>query len=289
MLWIIQNNLYNEDGYVKFINALDRLGSQYLTVKPVPFTNIILPADFDSMTQNVDDTPEPEIDTSQKIVVMGATSLVRIAKAKGWTPGSFLNENFTYEKWKAGFGPENILNPESIVCKFSDGLPDLSQFDGDLFVRPVEDNKAFTGVVMSQYDFHDWFLSIAHTKEVDFQPLHENTEIAIASCKQIYAEYRFFVVRGIPVTGSMYKRGNQVHYEECFDANIFQFVNHVIGCFQGLQMNVRSPSDAFVVDIAETPDGYKVIEMNNLNSAGFYACDPQKIISSIEELVTYHL
>ena len=54
MLWIIQDNLYNEAGYVKFIEALEHFGSDFLVVKPIPFTNIIMPASFNSFSQNKD-------------------------------------------------------------------------------------------------------------------------------------------------------------------------------------------------------------------------------------------
>ena len=75
MLWVVQTNLYNETGYVRFLEALVRLDIEHVIVKPVPFTSIILPADFDSMTQDVETTPEPVIDTDQKVMVMGATTL----------------------------------------------------------------------------------------------------------------------------------------------------------------------------------------------------------------------
>lgn len=107
MFWVVQNNLYNEYEYKNFINALDRLNSNYVIVKPVPFSDIILPADFDSTKQNVDDVDEPEIDKSQPIVVCGTLTLSKIARNRGWTPGTFLNENFNYEKWAYGFGKEN--------------------------------------------------------------------------------------------------------------------------------------------------------------------------------------
>ncbi len=50
MLWVVQNNLYNEHGYQAFMAALDRMQSDYIIVKPVPFSDILLPADFDSFT-----------------------------------------------------------------------------------------------------------------------------------------------------------------------------------------------------------------------------------------------
>lgn len=275
MLWIVQDNLYNEAGYVKFIEALERLDVDFLVVKPIPFTNIIMPASFDSVTQNVEDTPEPYIDTSDKIIAFGATSLSRIAKEKGWNPGTYLTDNFDFEIWRDGFGKENILNPESIVTRICDPINVINMSE-TLFVRPVHDLKAFTGTTMSKYDFFDWVQSISMIEEEEFQPLHKNTKIAIANYKKIYAEYRIFVVDGNVITGSLYKRGTEVIHEELNDVNVLAYAAQMVKCWQ--------PAPAFVIDVALTEDGYKVIEINTINSAGFYAADPQKIIAAIETM-----
>ena len=38
------------------------------------------------------------------------------------------------------------------------------------------------------------------------------------------------------------------------------------------------------MDIAETPDGLKIIEVNNLNSAGWYKGNVQKLIEALEDM-----
>ena len=54
--------------------------------------------------------------------------------------------------------------------------------------------------------------------------------------------------------------------------------------FASKMINRWSPADAFVVDIADTAEGPKVIEINTINFAGFYKADVQKIIVAIEDL-----
>ena len=44
------------------------------------------------------------------------------------------------------------------------------------------------------------------------------------------------------------------------------------------------PSRGFVIDIAEAAEGPKIIEINNLNSSGFYCCDVSKIVQTIEQM-----
>jgi hypothetical protein len=288
MLWIVQNNLYNEAGYARFIKALERLGVDYLIVKPVPFTNKILPADYDSWEEDFDSTPELEIDANQKIMICGATSLSRIADAKGWNPGTYLNDNFDFSKWRDGFGKNNILNGDARVGLVKNIT--IPAYDY-VFVRPVHDTKSFSGITMSEYDLDDWLKSISQIEEEEFVPLplHKNTEIMISSVKTIISEYRMFIVDGKVVTGSMYKRGNQVIANEYVEPLVYEFTQRMVGEWQGkvdcrIIPSVRVPADAFVMDIAVTPFGMKVIEINNINSAGFYAADVQKIIMAIEDL-----
>ena len=283
MLWIVQKDLWDEAGYVTFVEALNRLEIEYLIIKPVPFTNRIMPADFDSFEQDINDVEEPFIDTTQDIMAFGATSLTRIVKARGWYPGTYMNENFTYEKWSGGFGLDNILNPDSIVQRLGDYF-DLSGFEGDnVFVRPVLDSKTFNGEVKSKYDFKDWQQSIKFMEEfmtdelVDIPMLNKDTVIAVAAAKKIYSEYRLFIVNNQVVTASMYQLGGELVTTADIDNRVLWFVAGMIQSWV--------PAAAYVMDIADTPDGLKVIEINNINSSGFYAADPQKIIMAIEEMV----
>ena len=285
MLWIVQQDLWDEAGYVGFINALDRLEIEYLVIKPVPFTNRIMPADFDSFAQDINDVEEPFIDTTQDIMAFGATSLTRIAKARGWYPGTYMNENFTYEKWSEGFGMENILNPDSIVQRLGDHF-DLSGFEGsNVFVRPVLDSKTFNGEVKSKYDFKDWQQSIKFMDEfmtdelVDIPMLNKDTVIAVAGAKKIYSEYRLFVVDRRIVTASQYQLGGELITTADIDRRVTCFAEEMIQRWR--------PAQAYAMDIADTPDGLKVIEINNINSSGFYDADPQKIIMAINNMVKY--
>jgi len=194
-----------------------------------------------------------------------------------------MNENFTYEKWSEGFGLENILNPDSIVQRLGEHF-DLSGFEGtNVFVRPVLDSKTFNGEVKSKYDFKDWRQSIMFMEEfmtdelVDIPMLNKDTVIAVAAAKKIYSEYRLFIVDKKIVTASMYKLGSDLTTTDDVDTLILHFAQIMIQRWR--------PAQAFVMDIADTPDGLKVIEINNINSSGFYACDPQKIIIPFEEMV----
>lgn len=269
LLWVVQNNLFNERGYTHFIEALQHAGLDYVVVKPVPFTDRFVAPDFDSMKEDLDTAPEPFIDTSKPIMISGSITLSKIALKRGWKPGTFLNNNFDYGIWREGFGPENLLNGDGTVCKLRDAV-----VTGDVFTRPTKDTKAFTGMVMSQEDFAKWQATFIDVDKDEITPVHQDTEIFVARPKAIYSEWRLFVIDKKVVTGSKYKQGRDVVQTNVIDKHILEFGQRMAEKWQ--------PADAFVIDVADTAEGPKVIEINNINSAGFYEADVHKIIMGLE-------
>ena len=98
----------------------------------------------------------------------------------------------------------------------------------------------------------------------------------MAPCKEILAEYRFFVIDGEVVTGSQYKIGDQVQSSAAVPSDIYNYASEQAARWQ--------PNRAFAIDIAQTPEGPKIIELNSANSAGFYACDIGKIVDAVERM-----
>jgi len=277
MFWVIQSNLYNEYGYAALLESVQRMEIPHVVVKPVPCSDKLVCADFDSHSfmGDISNAPDPEIDDSGLVMVCGSLTLGRIAKNRGWKPGCFHNENFEFVKWATGFGFENILNRDSITCKFRD--LDRRQFAcKEFFIRPVEDSKSFSGTVMTWDEFESWRSGIL-ALENDMWILDGDTIISVASTKIIYTETRFFVVDGKIVTYSEYKSGNRVHYShDLVSENVIKFAEEMVERWQ--------PDRAFVLDIAETPLGMKVIEINCFNSAGFYDCNVAKIVDAVETM-----
>ncbi|MDQ1830369.1 ATP-grasp domain-containing protein [Massilia scottii] len=43
-----------------------------------------------------------------------------------------------------------------------------------------------------------------------------------------------------------------------------------------------SPHDAFVIDACDCANGMKIVEINTLNSSGFYAADVQRLMLALD-------
>lgn len=250
MHWIIQK-FATESGFDDLVDVLTRLELPMTLVKVIPFSHEL--------------TPKPDVENP--IVVMGSTTLVKIAKSYGWGPGVWFNDNFTFERWKAGWGDE-LLNADAVVCRFED-----VNFTGTKFIRPVDDLKLFAGGVVHADKFNEWKENVLR---YDDGMVNSNTLVVVSSPREIYAEFRCFVINGHVVTASQYKRGDRVISSEIVDDRIIEYAQKMVDRWQ--------PDVGFVIDIADTRDGLKVIEINNLNSSGFYKINLAKLVTAIEQL-----
>jgi hypothetical protein len=267
MLWVLQNNLYNEKKYGDLLDFLERAGLPKLFVKAIPFTDRLMPADFDPTTvQDISAIPDIQMPEGPTIV-MGSYTLAKIADKRGWKPGAFL-EGLSYDVWSERWGDE-ILNPRAKLSKFSE-----VKIAETKFIRPVEDSKAFAGKVFAPNEWADWQSDVLKAC-CDTDPLNGDTDVLISEPVEIWTENRIWMVGGKAVTHSQYKRGRTVHYDPNVDDEVLDFAARVTDAWR--------PNDAYVIDVAQTPLGCKVVEVNCLNAAGFYAADMGKLVTALEE------
>lgn len=274
LLWVLQDNLYSEYGYQRFIDFIVDHDYNHVFVKPIPFANIIIPVGYNHWDGDVETAPNPIDDENQPIVAFGSITLNKVATKRGWEPGIFTNENFEYDIWKSAFGEQHILNEDATIGTI-EALTKL-RFDEPVFVRPTKDTKAFAGQVFEGWELSDWLNEVAQIEPSDDTPLHKDTRILISSAKNIEQEYRMFIVNGQVITGSLYKQGDVVKHSELIDDDVYQFTQQMIDEWQ--------PAEAFVIDIARSNGQMKIIEINTINSAGFYAADVTKIVDAIDQM-----
>lgn len=253
MHWIVQNNVFNEERYKDVIQTLERGGIPFTEVLVVPFSHELI--------------PEPEV--QNPIAVIGSYGLVKVASARGWGPGVFYNDQIDYEVYAAVFG-EDLLNAGAQVLSL--GEVRLSE---PSFLRPTGDGKDFAGIVMVPEEFADWQKRIYEID--DYATVTPDTRVVVAPWKQIFSEYRFFVVDQNIVAASRYKLGGRLNQSADVPPEVW---SAAVGFVERWQ-----PDRAFVIDVALTPEGPKVIEFNNINAAGWYHADVSRIIQAIDQML----
>jgi hypothetical protein len=161
----------------------------------------------------------------------------------------------------------------------------VPEYTGLRFVRPLDDSKVFPGSVIDGAEFKAWREAVVAIQD-EFSTLTGDTEILIAPVQEIECEFRFFVIDKQVVTGSQYRefgytRKRRVNMD---GQNEDSRANRALAFAR--QMVARwCPAKHFVLDVCMvgmmgTP---KVVEINSLTSAGFYACDTRAIVMALHE------
>lgn len=253
--WVIQENLFKEAEWDQVISTLERFKIPYSVHKVIPFIGELVP---------------PVSTHDRSVICLGSYSMRHAAKKFAWNPGVYdlFDLDFTVQMQHWG---QLMLNADSTVVKFKDAV-----IDQPMFIRPIDDSKYFAGRIFDIEEFFDWKRKVVVLEHDYGNSLSGETFIQLSKPKKIFAEYRLWVVGNEIVTWSLYKRGDRVIYSSEVDDYVLDFGYHVISLWK--------PHRAFVLDVCDTADGMKIVEINTLNAAGFYAADVKSLILSLEQL-----
>ena len=150
-----------------------------------------------------------------------------------------------------------------------------------MFVRPIDDAKYFAGRLFDRDEFVDWQIKVCALGEDYGNSLTAETYIQLSTPKAIYREVRYWIVRDQVVTASVYKLGDRVTYVEKLPDAMDAFVAALL---DPMSADYWQPAEALVLDICELPgEIYKIVEINTLNSSGFYAADVAKLSLVLDE------
>ena len=260
MHWVLQENIFREEAYDALIDVLRRFEIPFSEHKVIPFVGELM--------------PEPDLSGESAVICIGSYSMRHSARKFGWTPGVFDIEDQDFRVQLERWGT-HMLNHDSMVVPFKDAVWPAGE---DRFVRPIHDSKVFAGKMFDWEDFNRWQYKVCALEEDYGDSLTANTIVQVADPKKIYAEYRCWVVGGKIVTMSRYKLGDKVHY-----TNMDDLIGEDARNFAYEMIKIWSPHEAYCLDVCSTPDGWKIVEINTLNSCGFYAANLTSLVLSLED------
>jgi len=267
MHWVLQGNLRPDSGLRFLDDALERWGITYSKHDVVPFVGTII----------------PDITPKGNVIVIGSYSMRHVAEAKGWVPGCFDVGHIRHEDFVHNWGLR-MLNAECIVRSLGE-VPQWLEMHSPLhapqsfFMRPEVDSKSFPAKVYTRESFMRWFehivLMLNTAKRGEYMTVDCDTRAILAPVRNIDQEVRCWIVDGRLVTASVYKRGDTVHYDPVVDQSILEYAREVAA-------HEWQPQRAYVLDLCVCEDQIRIVEVNTLNSAGFYAADMQKLVEALE-------
>ena len=180
-------------------------------------------------------------------------------------PYGFLNEDYKIYSF------ENFQSSKKeIFGKF--GKEDFITESGEqiIFVRPDSGLKSFSGQVIDK-TFWNAYVNMFRKRNVD--------DIVVSSPKKVGNEFRFVVFHnGFIKTGSSYIKDDKISYEEVFSTHpAYRSAKRVAE-----DSSVKTENGCYILDMAETPTEYKVVEINAFSTSDLYNCDRRRIFKSLK-------
>lgn len=240
MYFLLQANVYLDPDHYKIFDALEELNIDYEVIN-IP-----------SAAEKID------FKTDRKdVFVYGSVTIARLAKQnKDWFPGSFYGGNHLYEVYSKYYG-ENLLNCNISVHTISGQLN--WKKDEIKFIKPYNEAKIFTGKVFTEADWKDFVFEALESQN---NRINEGSLIQVSEAKRTIKEARLWIVGGQIIDGGYYKFNDDAPFEEKVSEDGLSFANEMIRLF--------NLEEAFVMDICLTNEGWKIVEINCINSSGFY-------------------
>lgn len=141
-----------------------------------------------------------------------------------------------------------------------------------VFVRPDSPLKAFSGRVVALQG-----LTPAHLDHgFYFEDL--DLPIVLAPTQQIGEEWRFVVAQKKVLTGSGYSADRAAGVQLTEGASM-EFAQRVASA-------LAAPEPMYVLDVAQTQAGLRLMELNPFSGADLYGCDPAPIVDAAQALLS---
>lgn len=264
--WIVDRHIFEDQRVPK--KAFENNNIDYFEFEYIPFT-----------VGKMEDIP---FSTTEPVVVYGTVNAVR--NLKGFY-GCYMSErHFMTNVYMSLFGTDhrNFLNDDHLYCTFEDLLNNSRYYydlfgKSSLFFRPLDGIKSFTGSVISRLDIDRELEIMDQLYNVPAESM-----IMISTPKKLYEESRFLIANREVVDYSRYRREDRLASDHGTDECCVMFAEEVI------ENTPWTPDDLFTLDIALTPDGPKIIELNSFSCAGWYGMNVERVIKKISEVVRYN-
>jgi hypothetical protein len=252
MKWFIQDSTSfgSLDRNVKpLIAALDELQVRWIPIGLVPFSWEITGIDPNESKDNA--------------IFYGSTKLVeKVAAEKEYTPGVFYEENwFEQAEWIKHH--PSMLNSDSKLLTIKE-LKENWPIEVS-FIRPRA-VKSFVGQVIEPDEKDSW--------SEENSELPDDCELYLSPTHNIEREWRFFIVDGKIVTGSLYKWCRILRTKEEIPKDIWENAQKLA--------DIWLPSPNIVMDVCQLRNyTLKIVEWNCISCSGGYNSDWKKLIEAL--------
>jgi hypothetical protein len=210
------------------------------------------------------------------VIFRGTVSLLRhIEASRRWKPGGWcVFRNLACSTYYAHFGPfllnrEYTFLPIAEAFRLADSLFARYASGGQVFVRPDSVDKSFTGTLTDRSTFSHKFF------RTTFDPA---ALILVAQAKKLSYEWRLIVANGKIIAGSQYRSADAREETPGCPDEVHHFAVTV------LEKVAWRPAPIFIMDICDSEDGLRLLELNSFGCSGHYLADLRTVVEAASEL-----
>lgn len=262
MRFLIQSNLMDKAQLNLVKDAVVSLPHQF--VELVPFTHEIISG------ISIDDSD---------IIPYGSTLLTTVGYTHyKWRGLYFDLANFNYRS--SILNREDMLNDFGSIVTIEKAIRILKACPAkqEWFIRPNLDTKQFSGMLIEAKECADWFVDAMECDSSGSYKMTPETEVVLAIPQQIQAEWRWFIVGGKVISGSMYRLRGRLIKDRETDSFVIKDAQKLASGWL--------PHECCVMDTALVGGRLKVTEFNCINSSGFYDHDVDTIFKELYKYST---
>jgi hypothetical protein len=222
--------------------------------------------------------PEIPYEDEDCVVLYGSHQFCRAVGPHRFRPGALgLTDRTSTLAYLSNLPAEWMLNSDGLhtTWKLFRNNPErfFDIFGSErIFLRPNSGFKTFTGLSIPRDDIQHEINCMNQLTGV-----MDETLVMVAGPKELLGEFRFVVAEGKVLTGSEYRWDNKLDIRIDYPPECLELAEKVA-------RHQWQADTAYTCDVALTPHGPKVVELNSFCCAGLYACDLEKVVQGISEV-----
>lgn len=255
MKFVIQCNMLKESQLLAIKEAVEGLPHQFVGL--IPFSREIT---CDSPIEGLSYIP------------YGSTSFVETTYDLKWEGLSFDPTLFTYGM--ACANRDDMLNSDCLRLGAENMVKHLETRTktDTIFMRPNHDLKQFSGGIYLVREAIELLTDTVLCGSSGTYKIAKDFQVIISSPKNVLIEWRWFIVGGKIIDGSVYRRNGQL------------VKKHIVESATGREHDLVKqwlPHPNCVMDtcLLDT-GGHKIVEFNCINGSGFYDHDIKKVMTA---------
>jgi hypothetical protein len=282
--WLVEADVF-QDNTDKLIEILKQKEIDHHVLKYIPFD--------DDLPKRCLDIYGPE----ECVVFYGSLNFGHKLRKLPWVPGVYLNEKafectsyYPYLKEILLHHHDYWMMPYGELAEHKTRI--FKNFGDKVFIRPNSGMKQFTGMICHEDNFYDC------VKLAGFYDVEPELLVLISKVYSLEKEWRFVIVDGKPVSGSLYRDWSSPEKISPGTVTRDYVLMNSHSVWEGFEGQEGSnalmlayeaakrynPDKCWVIDIARTEFcTYSVLEIGCFSGAGLYGNDLEKVIDAVSE------